>query len=303
MIDSKESEHPRFLHKLEISLILCPLKLCDRRLIRVMSVTEIQFHLSRRSPQRASINFESKKPQTTTEPFSKSIETIETSLTTYDTHITVDVCMYDTMPMSEPRRDPTSPAHLISQYINVLAHAVITEPNEQSHKSSDHLLFLRKKVKIQTYGQTYLRMLMAMMVLNIWAVEDTMIRQKSPDDWQRCINDLKTLYKASIRKDASCFFVLDLAADESEYNFKTDGAEFHRLQQKLKDERVDPMVMKKLKHQFSKLTMRLKFIKALSIIRSDLERILGQEDVDVGEEDSEKSVFADASLNLVEQFT
>ena len=177
--------------------------------------------------------------------------------------------------------DPTSPAYLISQFLNVLAHEVIVNRQGRFRKCGTDMQYLLKQVQIHTYGQTYIRVSMAFILLQIFAFPDNddddslMIENKNFKEWEQFIYDLKKVHKASIRKDASVLFVPEMAMDETEYAFQPDTANFYKLQSsRAMNKEVDQMMNMKLSHQISNLMLRLKFMKAMSIIREELEVLL-----------------------------
>ncbi len=194
------------------------------------------------------------------------------------------------MPRLSLETQSTSAAWFLGESINVLAHQVINETPGRYDRFcdietySEHLLFTE-------YGETSLRFAMAKFIVNLSMIEESKFECMCPDELQEKIDDLRAIYKASIRKDSSQYFVPRFMADDSKFTFNTEGEYFHKHHILQKDGTVDRMLMMKLNPLHLKLMVRLNFAKAMSILGDHMERIFENADAQVDGDDQTLKLF------------
>ena len=164
----------------------------------------------------------------------------------------------------------------MAELVNTIAHDIIQNDSNRLSQISE-LKFFTDQLKLQKYGQIYARVFMASLLSDLCGRESEYLEESwGVDDWDSFIDDIDELYKVLIRKDVRLMFVPRL--EETSEIFETDTAAFQKGQQKVKNRDIDVATQKLLSRQFHDIMARLKFQKALSIIRPHLKDLIVEND-------------------------
>ena len=178
--------------------------------------------------------------------------------------------------MPFPVIDETSPGYIMSQMSNTIAHDIIQNDTKRLSQMQE-LKFFTNQLRLQKYGQIYVRVAMATLIADICGNNSVFLETWNATDWDGIITEFSHLYKVLIRKDACQFFVSGLLEKEGT-DFETDTVAFQKDQKSFKNRNVDMKLKKQTSTQFREIMAKLKFQKIFSIIRSRVKDLLNEKD-------------------------
>lgn len=166
--------------------------------------------------------------------------------------------------------DSQSTGHFLGQYMNVLSHDIIH--NRANRKTQTQALrnFI-SQVKLQPYGQTYLRSSMAFLISDLCGDDVDVERLKTwaVNDWDDYRTELVHAYKCLIRKDAGYFFIP--MVEQQDERLQKNDLKLQKSQLRFKNPEVDEKVHKIVSKDMRDVFLRLEVQKALSILRAVLD--------------------------------
>lgn len=183
--------------------------------------------------------------------------------------------------------DSEQPGYLMAQYMNSISHDIIHNRSNRKSQMKELGNFCAE-LKLQTYGQTYLRSSIAVLMADLCGDNIESLNTWAEDDWENYKVELICCFKILIRKDARHFFIPGVERLEESSRKKSTMMMKNQLRYKNRD--VDVKVKQIVSKDFRDAILRIEVQRALSIIRSYLDtRALASSDtMEQSHEEKEK---------------
>eukprot|EP00557_Chaetoceros_sp_GSL56_P011185 CAMPEP_0176486626 /NCGR_PEP_ID=MMETSP0200_2-20121128/5671_1 /TAXON_ID=947934 /ORGANISM="Chaetoceros sp., Strain GSL56" /LENGTH=568 /DNA_ID=CAMNT_0017883345 /DNA_START=36 /DNA_END=1742 /DNA_ORIENTATION=- len=176
---------------------------------------------------------------------------------------------------SQMNIDSEQPGYLLAQYMNSISHDIIH--NRFNRKAQVvELGNFYNKLKLQSYGQTYLRSSIAILISDLCGDKIECLKTWKDQDWDNFKSDFICCYKILIRKDAPYFFIpgVEISEGSEEQTPPKAFLDFQKKQLRYKSRQVDVNVKAMVSKDFRDAFLRIEVQKALSIIRDHLDSCL-----------------------------